>query len=177
MAFSAFETAGLDQIVLGKQQLPSIDDRASYGDYRDMSNQAKFKLLKSIPKDLLTRYVRLKTPAEIWSKLRDEFAIPVPILYLRALEELDNLKRSEDDDDYVARFDAAITEMLRLCSIITEDEEQCVYFIRGLPTEWRKHLGYTSSRGRFYSFPTTFAELVARAREHARTVNESGQIR
>jgi transposase InsO family protein len=171
MALATLETAGLDQIVLGHQQQPSIDDRESYGDYRDMSRQAKTKLLESIPEEFRIDYMDLKTPTELWSKLREQFAIKSPNMFLQATEDLDKLKLSDDGDFdiHVAKFNAAFSKMDRVRSEITKDDEQRVRFIRSLPTNvWGTFLeGQAGS-----TISTTYAELIALAREHSRKVNQ-----
>jgi hypothetical protein len=98
MALGTLRSAGLDRIVLSKLQRPSTDDKATHEKYRDMSRQAKIKLLDSLPKVFRLEFRVLVTASEIWSKLRHDWAIKSPILYLRTLEELNNLILRDDDD-------------------------------------------------------------------------------
>src|SRR5438105_4382467 len=116
MALVPLRSAGLDRIVLGKVQRPSTDDKARHDKYRYMSRQARIKLLDSLPKVLRLEYRALGTAAEIWSKLQQDFAIKAPILYLRTLEELNNLilRDNDDFDIHMTKFNATFNKMVRL---------------------------------------------------------------
>jgi hypothetical protein len=161
---STLRTAGLHKMVLGKQPLPPIDDRVSRVNYRDMSRIVVLKLMECLPKYMYWEFADVKSPSEIWSKLREQAARDFPDLYLDTLKELDDIQLRDVSEfaAHVAKLNRLSRRAKRLRSEITEDQVLRARFIRSLPYDVYCALLRGHSTG------LTYEELVAFARERSR---------